>query len=142
MKIAGAGQSSRISKTKSSNAKRSGQGAGFAGMIDDGQDAAASSAVSSLSAPLSLFGLQEVDDPAGRQSKAKIRAEDMLDALEDIRMSLLTGQVSEADLKQLVTLSSSEREKISDPRLESVLDEIDLRARVELAKRGIFDTDS
>ena len=42
--------------------------------------------------------------------------------------------IASARLQQLVGLMDQQRETIDDPELSAVLDEIDLRARVELAK--------
>jgi hypothetical protein len=47
---------------------------------------------------------------------------------------LLEGVVSESTLKKLAGLINVKREDFVDPGLSQVLDDIDLRARVELAK--------
>jgi hypothetical protein len=51
-----------------------------------------------------------------------------------VRDGLLAGGVSRAVLNRLVALVEVKREDFVDPGLAAVLDEIDLRARVELAK--------
>jgi hypothetical protein len=45
--------------------------------------------------------------------------------------------MSEGRLNQLMAVMSQARER-SDPGLDAILDEIELRARVELAKRGLY----
>ena len=93
-----------------------------------------STAVSALAGIDALLGAQEVDDAAYRESKGKARAEELLDNLDDLRMDLLSGNVSREKLKSIANLVSKNRPEVDDPRLSQILDEIDLRAQVELAK--------
>lgn len=81
-----------------------------------------------------LIALQEVPDAVTGRAKAARRGRDMLDLLDDVRDGLLEGRVSRATLTRLVALVEVEREDFVDPGLQAVLDEIELRARVELAK--------
>jgi hypothetical protein len=46
----------------------------------------------------------------------------------------LAGALSRRSLERLTALVATERAHAVDPRLASVLDEIELRAKVELAK--------
>lgn len=82
-----------------------------------------------------LLALQAVEDPRFAKRKAVRRGRSLLDALEDIRVDLLLGQVSEERLGQLLTMLSQARER-SEPELDAVIDDIELRVRVELAKHG------
>lgn len=101
--------------------------------------AAAVSGAASLSSVDALIALQEVPDAITGRAKAARRGRDMLDMLEDVRDGLLTGIVSRATLQRLVALVNVKREGFIDPGLGGVLDEIDLRARVELAKLNFAD---
>jgi len=67
-------------------------------------------------------------------SKGKLRAMDILDRLEDLRIQILTGGISRDKLLQLTHVVSAHRAQVTDPQLGEVLDQIDLRAQVELAK--------
>jgi hypothetical protein len=58
----------------------------------------------------------------------------MLDRLDEIRLGLLSGAVSKERLVELSRLARARRADVDDPRLVEVLDEIELRAEVELAK--------
>ena len=49
----------------------------------------------------------------------------------------IAGRMSEGRLNQLMAVMSQARER-SEPGLDALLDEIELRARVELAKRGLY----
>jgi len=63
-----------------------------------------------------------------------VRAEDLLDILDDIRLGLLGGGVPSGRLSALVQAVGRQRASVADARLSQLLDEIDLRAQVELAK--------
>jgi hypothetical protein len=99
---------------------------------------ARATAQATLSAPLTaidtLIALQEVPDLLAGRSKAARRGRDMLDLLEDIRDGLLQGGISRATLHRLLQLVNVKREEFADPGLSGLLDDIELRARVELAK--------
>jgi hypothetical protein len=79
-----------------------------------------------------LFGVRDATDRSGGRSKK--RAEDILDRLEEIRVGLLEGSISRDRLQSLDQLVREHRDQVSDPPLAEILDEIELRARVELAK--------
>ena len=83
-----------------------------------------------------VFGLQEVDDALAHASRGKMRAQDILDRLDELRLDLLTGGLSRTKLQHLAKMVNARRQGVSDPRLGEILDEIDLRAQVELAKHG------
>ncbi len=84
-----------------------------------------------------VLALQEAPD-ASTRSRARQRAKDrgnlMLDQLEELRMGLLLGTVPVSKLESLGQLVRAKREQIDDPKLLAILDEIELRAAVELAK--------
>lgn len=83
-----------------------------------------------------VLALQEAPDATrGRARKrAQERGNMMLDHLEEIRMGLLLGTIPMAKLEQLAQLIRAKREQVDDPKLLAILDEIELRAAVELAK--------
>lgn len=82
----------------------------------------------------SLLALQEVGDATSGRKRALARGRGLLDLLDGVRHGLLAGGISQAKLNALVTAVRSERDAVSDPRLAHVLDEIELRAAVEIAK--------
>ena len=81
--------------------------------------------------------LQAVEDPLFARKKAIRRGNALLDTLESIKTDLLLGQVSEGRLNQLMVLVGQARER-GLPGLDHLLDDIELRARVELAKFGRY----
>lgn len=84
-----------------------------------------------------LLALQSIDDPLLKKKKAVRRGTALLDALDAIKADLLAGQVPEGRLNQLLALVSAARER-DVPELDGLLDDIELRARVELAKFGRY----
>lgn len=84
-----------------------------------------------------LLALQSVEDPLLAKRRAVRRGHSLLDALEAIKADLLLGRVSEGRLNQLMALIGQARER-NLPELDPILDDIELRARVELAKFGRF----
>jgi len=58
----------------------------------------------------------------------------LLDMLDQVRDGLLAGGIPRATLNRLANAVSKRQDGFADPKLQTVLDEIDLRARVELAK--------
>ena len=65
---------------------------------------------------------------------AKGRAVFILDRLEDIRQGLLLGAISQAGLQELARTISEARGEALDPKMSDILDDIELRAKIELAK--------
>jgi hypothetical protein len=63
-----------------------------------------------------------------------VRAQVMIDGLDDIRQGLLIGSIPRSKLTALVKVVREERDQAEDPKLSAILDEIELRAAVELAK--------
>lgn len=84
-----------------------------------------------------LLALQAADDPLHARKKAVRRGNALLDTLESIKADLLLGRVSEGRLNQLMVLIGSARERHLG-ELDPLLDDIELRARVELAKFGRY----
>jgi hypothetical protein len=84
-----------------------------------------------------LLALQAVEDPLFAKKKAIRRGNALLDTLDTIKADLLLGQVSEGRLNQLMALLGQARQR-GLAELDPILDDIELRARVELAKFGRF----
>lgn len=99
----------------------------------------AMSGVKNVGALDAVLVAQEVDDPASRPAKARQRGEDILDKLDKLRHGLLTGALSRRDLESLTRLVRLQRIEINDPKLAEILDQIELRAEIELAKYSTLD---
>jgi hypothetical protein len=93
--------------------------------------ASGATGVSSLDA---LLALQEVGGPLERRRRAVRRAGRILDVLDEVKMALLDGGLPPAALERLMAAIREERGGTDDPGLEGLLNEIETRAAVELAK--------
>lgn len=136
MRIESTARSSSVSARSGIN--RGGTSGGF--FIAD-EPATAQVASAQPTAPTAgidaLLALQSVEDPLFARKKAIRRGNALLDTLETIKADLLLGQVSEGRLNQLMVLVGQARER-GLPELDPILDDIELRARVELAKFGRY----
>ena len=84
-----------------------------------------------------ILALQAVDEPLTGKKKALRRGSSLLDMLDDIKADLLIGRISAERLDLMSGMLAEMRER-SLPGLDAVLDDIELRVRVELAKFGRF----
>jgi hypothetical protein len=81
-----------------------------------------------------LLALQDVGGPLERKRRAVRRAGRILDVLDEVKLALLDGDLSLGQLERLRRAIRDERGLTDDPKLEEVLDAIELRAAVEIAK--------
>ena len=72
-----------------------------------------------------------------RKRRAVRRAGKLLDILDSVKISLLEGGEPSAMLNQLKLAVGENRAEVDDPGLDGVLDEIETRAAVELAKQEV-----
>lgn len=110
------------------------QGGPFATALSSDQPPPQAAAPTTVSALDALLTVQEIPDAVAGRRRAVQRGDALLDRLEDVRLALLTGVLPRERLEQLSRLAGTSRAAITDPRLNAVLDEIDLRVAVELAK--------
>ena len=136
MKVEGP-QATRISGTRRKSGVSSDES--FADALTESE---APTSSSSLTAPAnttpvgSLLALQgaEADIGDAAAERAKARGEAILRQLDQLRMDILLGAIPRPHLFALAQGVKTLRLQVFDPRLTDILDEIDLRAQVELAK--------
>ncbi|MDX2102290.1 MAG: flagellar assembly protein FliX [Alphaproteobacteria bacterium] len=90
--------------------------------------------VRTVSAAEALFAIQEVGDATERSRRARRRAHEVLDRLQALHRGLIEGRLGLGEIQDLIRVVASERDQVDDPALAALLDEIDLRAQVEVAK--------
>jgi hypothetical protein len=84
-----------------------------------------------------LIALQGIEEPAGRRRRAVKHGRRALDALDELKLGLLAGNLDQGTLLRLKSAATDLGDGSGDERLDQVLAEIDLRVAVELAKAGI-----
>jgi hypothetical protein len=134
MKVDSAGPLRSAGAAKRGDKVGKGQGGEFAKYLEGATQTEAAVARAPVGAVDALIALQEVGADGGGRKRARQRAEDMLDRLEEIRIGLLDGHIPRERLEQLVKMCAERSEYPGDPQLAEVMAEIELRARVELAK--------
>lgn len=110
---------------------------GFALPIGDGNAVQATRAAAATSAMMdigSLLALQTIDSIEERRRRATRRANTLLDILDDVRVATLSGNVTRNQLANLAQTLRENSEDVEDPKLDAILQEVELRAEVELAK--------
>jgi len=105
--------------------------------LNDGEAARASgSAVGlrSVGGIDALIALQGLEDPTERRKQAVRRGRVALDALDELKIGLLGGMLSQSTLNKLQSAAGFLKGSSGDDGLDAVLDEIELRVEVEIAK--------
>ena len=125
--------------TRRSERNRSTKSGAFAETLAIGAEAPPVSAVSAGAAlaPVdALLALQEVSDDPGGRRRGRRHGEELLDHLEGLHLGLLSGRKSLDALERLSIMVTAKHGEVDDPKLARILDEIHIRAAVELAKLG------
>jgi hypothetical protein len=81
-----------------------------------------------------LVALQGVEDKAERRKRAVRRGRSALDALDDLKLAVLSGSLDQPALNRLKAAAAELTASTGEPGLDQVLAEIDLRVQVEIAK--------
>lgn len=132
----------RFSGPKSAATRRSDRsaaagGGGFARALSEGpSQPGAPSGAAPVQSVHALLALQEVDDATEGRKRARRRAEGLLDRLEELRLAIALGEVPVGQLETLAHLLRQRQDTVDDPELSQIINEIEIRAAVELAKRG------
>jgi hypothetical protein len=101
--------------------------------IDSGQATESSSPLNSME---SILAAQEVPNSTdGRLKGVLVRYGDqLLDQLDDIKLAILDGAIPKERLTNMAQMLRQKRQACDDPRLNCIIDEIELRVEVEVAK--------
>lgn len=94
----------------------------------------AADATAAMTGSTGLLGLQEVSEEETNRRRSIKKGRLTLEALMQLRDALLIGTLPMRVLQNLEKIIASERAFTTDPRLEAILNEIDVRAAVEIAK--------
>lgn len=98
-------------------------------------NAAPAGSLAGLDAILTLQG--NADSPGERRKRSTKRGHDLLDGLDRLKASLLSGRVSTGELQAIAGRLAERASSSGDPRLDGLVADIELRAAVEIAKLSI-----
>ncbi|MBL4747359.1 MAG: flagellar assembly protein FliX [Magnetovibrio sp.] len=143
MKVSNVDRSKSAKGTKQAKGTSSNSGSGFADKL---RGASASSSAplpavgvtdnASIDGVDALLAMQEVGDVSDRDARKKAMSygDDMLDRLKVIQDGLLAGGIPKEQLMEMAKKLRTGRSFLADKQLNSILDEIELRVEVEIAK--------
>jgi len=139
MKITEYSPVTKTSASRKKEASSSSGGAGFLGLLTASEVAGAASVspaadaqpVTSMDA---LLSLQEMPEDEIRKRRAVQESKGTLEALETLRLALLAGNVPERLLHTLTQVVAVQKQRVDDPRLMNIIEDIELRVAVEVAK--------
>jgi hypothetical protein len=117
-------------------ARGSGAARGARFTLDSGgtlQRAEGQAPISILGGLEALIAIQTEDTTRERRRRSARRGAGMLDVLDELKLAILGGGVP-ADLQARLGASLRDGLPSGDPRLDTIVDAIELRAEVELAK--------
>ena len=122
-------------KTKKSSAV----GGAFAEALrgtSDSEATESTQATSNVGAVGQILAVQQAADATDHRSRGLLmnHGNDLLDRLEQLRMSVLTGAISKDRLQELAPTMRERKVQSDDPRLNDLVAEIELRVEVEIAK--------
>ena len=92
-----------------------------------------------IAAVETILALQGIEDSTDHRSRGLAHADELLKLLDEVRDGLLAGGIPRRTLSRMAHAISKRKESFADEKLQGVLDEIELRARVELAKLELSD---
>lgn len=136
MKVEGPDKARQAAQAKKKDKVSSGDGT-FGSMLTGGaKESGGAGATQSVARVDALLTVQAAEDPTARAARRRMqqRGDNILNELEKLRIGLLSGTLTVGHVIGIADVVASHREKVMDPRLTAILDEIDLRAQVELAK--------
>lgn len=133
----GTTQTARTTEKKKKPVSSSGIFAGIlshAEAADEAQAPAPTAPTAPLSSTNPMLAWQEIGDDEMERRQAVRHGRLTLDALDELRHAMLMGALPVRLLREMEALVTEQRRYRPDPQLSAILDEIELRAAVELAK--------
>jgi len=129
-----------VNAVASNRSARAGGAAGGAAGARFTLDSGPATVKAEGSAPASILGglealiaIQSEDTTKERRRRGVRRGQSLLDLLDELKIALLSGALT-PDLQNRLAAAMHDESFSGDPRLDGILESIDLRAAVELAK--------
>ncbi len=102
----------------------------FIDTSDEMADISELDALSSLDQKVIIAQKQEQE----AKRKAKENGKNLISTMERIHIEIANGNLNSNDVRELEKIARNHKETFFDPKLSDILDEIELRAAVEIAK--------
>lgn len=139
MKVSNVGASGKSQGTAKKKKAEGGHGAEFAEHLKAASENVAASEVSESAGVGSVSGIlaiQEAGTATDGRSKglAMTYGGELLDQLEVIRRDILLGAIPKDRLMNLAQRLRSAAQRSGDPKLDAILDDIEMRVEIEIAK--------
>lgn len=135
-KVNDVNKSSELAQGKS--VKKSGGGESFSAYLSQSMKSASQQvgSASGISVADAIFATQMVNGEEEREIRKKLlkRGQTLIEKLEELREGLLLGYVSVDELINISRMIKETPVQSSDPKLQELMAEIELRVEVELAK--------
>jgi hypothetical protein len=133
------GPNGTAAATASSTTRRPGASGGGFTLSESSGPQTASPAISlrTVGGIDALIALQGIEDPVERRRRAVKHGRRALDALDALKLALLSGTLDPTALLRLKAVAADLADGSGDEKLDQVLAEIELRVAVELAKAGM-----
>lgn len=136
MKIEGPSKAQKSSSTSKTN--KAGKADGTFGdmVVNAAKETSAAAATQSIARVDALLAVQGVETATERAAKRRMRdrGEEVIRQLDNLKLGILSGELTIGQIIDVADVVASHREKVNDPKMTAVLDEIDLRAQIEIAK--------
>ncbi|MDH5748431.1 MAG: flagellar assembly protein FliX [Rhodospirillales bacterium] len=138
MKITDVGSSKKTTQSKGKRVE-SGRAGEFARQLKESAESsnsAPSAELGAIGGVDSVLTIQESTSATGGKSRsmASRYGEDLLGRLDELRHGILDGTFSKEKLADLAKTMRARRQESDDPKLNEIINEIELRAQVEIAK--------
>jgi len=139
MKVSKTGTTSATPTKKTRKAEAT-SGTPFAnhleGVKESSNDETPVGEISGVAAVGSILAAQEVDDEDGENVRRQLQkyGADILDRLDEIQQDLLNGAIPQDRLTNLAQTLRAQKGSVDDAVLLKIINDIELRAEVELAK--------
>lgn len=129
----------KLKETSSAKVKKTSSGGNFSTYLRDVMQATDDNAVSGttqIATANAIFAAQVVDEDEEKERRKKQlgRGKSLLEKLEEIRNGLLRGYISKDTLIEISRFVKEKKFEAEDEVLNEIIDEIELRVEVELAK--------
>jgi hypothetical protein len=131
IKVGGPGNLSGVSNVKRKDSRKAAGNFSEFLSTDEASEAKHSSGVHATGIIGAMLALEEQESATEKPLR---RARRLLDHLDEVRLALLAGGIPEQTIRRLQKEVAAERSEIVDPKLLDLLEEIETRAAVELAK--------